>query len=212
MPRFTTPRGNSAVMECRPDTNDEMVCYSILTEDEYGFRPLHLTGTALDIGAHIGAATVALALDNPELRVIAVEPVPDNIILLARNVEANGLSDRVSIIEGAAGRGPQRVGWDFRARKKADITAASMHRYIGNQRMPKGTRAAEITVPGYTLAKLVKLAGGAVSLVKIDCEGCEHGWFSGPALEHVERIHGEVHQGPRAAVYTDKAAFLAALS
>jgi len=89
---FETPRGHLVTMHYRTDSSDWNTLYSALNEDEYGLRSRHLTGSALDIGAHIGAVAVGLAIDNPDLIVVAVEPVPDNARLLRLNVAAYGLT------------------------------------------------------------------------------------------------------------------------
>ena len=59
---FRTPRGRSVSLSYREDTNDYNALRSCLDEDEYRLAELTLTGTALDVGAHIGGVTVALAL------------------------------------------------------------------------------------------------------------------------------------------------------
>src|SRR5256885_2059950 len=84
---WTTPRGNGLSITYREGTSDWNTISSCLTHDEYGLRDLHVSGLALDIGAHVGAVTLALLADNADLRVIALEPVPDNVDLLKRNVE-----------------------------------------------------------------------------------------------------------------------------
>lgn len=194
---FTLPNGGAVSMETRPDTNDHNVCYSILTEDEYGFDKVKpLSGVAIDVGAHIGAATVALLEMNPDLRVIAIEPVPENIDLLRQNTASYG--DRVEIIEGGAGKGKQTVRYGF-----SGSEIASVHRFIANQGMPEGTPYTEITVPGHSLTELVNKYG-PIAFIKIDCEGCEHAFLDDPAIDQVERVHGEYHDGPRVEIRTEK--------
>ena len=126
--RFTTPRNQPVTMWVRADTNDWNTLYSCLTGDEYGLRDLHLSGWALDVGAYTGGVTVALAMDNPELQVVAVEPVPGNVELLRLNLEANGLTDRVTVVEGAAGDGSKvniRYGY-------SGSELATHHAFVGN--------------------------------------------------------------------------------
>ena len=189
---FRTPRGQAVTLNYRQDTNDWNTLNSCLTEDEYGLRDLHLTGQALDIGAHIGGVTIALALDNPELHVIAVEAVPPNAQLLASNVERAGVADRVTIIQAAAGKGKTAtVRWAFKGNETADH-----HAFIGNAVMPEATLVehehSEVEV--VTLAGLVKQYG-PIGFAKVDCEGCEY-----PTLENIPdcivRIRGEEHYGP----------------
>ena len=51
--------------------------------------------TFVDVGAHIGFYSMAVAVSVPEVRVVAFEPNPRNFRTLAANVAANGLADAV---------------------------------------------------------------------------------------------------------------------
>ena len=186
--RWRTPRGHVADMLYRRDTNDYNTIQSAIGEDEYGLAALHLEGHALDIGAHIGSVSIALALDNPGLQVTAVEAVPPNVELLEQNIERNGVSDRVSVIEGAAGDGsPVKVRWGV-----AGSDSALHHAFIGNAVLSAVASGGETAtyLGSYALADL---AQGPICFAKIDCEGCEYPFLQGPALAHIERIHGEEH-------------------
>jgi FkbM family methyltransferase len=199
--QYTLPSGGTVEMTVRTGTNDHNVCYSIITEDEYQLdRVKPLSGVAVDVGAHIGAATVALLATNPDLRVVAIEPVPENIELLKANTEPYG--DRVTIIEGAAGKGRQKVRYNFVDPDPKDDNA-SVHRFIANQNMPPGVEYTEITVPGVTLSDLVA-EHGPIAFIKIDCEGCEDGFLNDPAIDQVGLVHGEYHNGPRVEVRFEK--------
>lgn len=184
---FTTPRGRTVQMEVRPDTVDHNNLWSCLNEDEYGLKGLELTGLALDIGAHIGGATVALLADNPGLEVIAVEAVPPNAELLRRNLELNNLTARV--VEGAA-CGPkqkrQKVAYGYRGSE-----LATQHAWIGNATIVD--KATDHDVVSAVCHSLTQLAPDGCAFIKIDCEGCEWDFLSGPSLAQVERIHGEWH-------------------
>ena len=60
-----------------------------------------------DVGANVGQMTLEAAfLTGPTGRVIAVEPSPGNLELLRSHVQANGLQDRVEIVEAACGSEP----------------------------------------------------------------------------------------------------------
>jgi FkbM family methyltransferase len=214
---FYTPRGQAARCRYRTDTSDWNTLYSALNEDEYGLRPLTLTGLALDIGAHIGAVTLGLALDNPDLRVIAVEPVPDNARLLRENVVLNGLKDRVTVIEGAAGRGEVTVWYGYRGSETAEH-----HAFIGNSSLAYDhggeNEHDEISYWGWTLSALLDLGvdfayiapdAASLALVKIDNEGGEYDFLADPAVSRCERIVGEWHN-VRGHVQTDIASLLGA--
>jgi FkbM family methyltransferase len=189
---FRTPRGRTVVLSYREETNDYNVLRSCLDEDEYGLRELDLTGTALDIGAHIGGVTIALAVDNPELRIVAVEAVPPNVELLRENATRAGVEDRVTVLHAAAGEGTTAtVRWAFAGNYVADH-----HAFIGNAVMPETTEsgAAEL-LDVRTLDSLVA-EFGPFTFAKVDCEGCEYPFLVGEGLESCALIRGEEHYGP----------------
>ena len=175
---FTLPTGGTVQMTVRPGTNDHNVCYSILTEDEYRL-PGNLAGTALDVGAHIGAATVALCTLNPELRVVAIEALPANAELLYRNTEP--YKDRVTVLQRAAGTNGD-IRWNGHD---------PVHRFIGNQH---GTGGDSIQVDTISLTEIVNQFG-PIAFLKIDCEGCEDTFLDDPAIDQVAFVAGEFHNG-----------------
>ena len=187
---FRTPRGNAATMHFRHNTSDWNTLTSAMAEDEYGLRALVLSGHALDIGAHIGGVAVGLALDNPDLSITAVEPVPDNAHLLRANVDANGLRDRVKVITGAAGHGLVTVWYGYRGSEIAEH-----HAFIGNSSLANdhgGEGDPEsVTYLGLTLRELAD--DMAVDLLKIDNEGGEYDFLADPAVGLCGIILGEWH-------------------
>jgi FkbM family methyltransferase len=190
---FRSPRGRKIMLNCRPGTNDAMMAESSLDQDEYGLRSLELTGVAVDVGAHIGMVTIGLLKDNDHLRVLAVEPVAENVALLLENAALNDVADRVTVLEGAAAKPTAKtvtIAYDFRGGEMQD-----MHRFVGNQPMPEGTRQTTKTVPAITLPFLVRQAGGAIDLLVTDCEGGEYDLLQGAALAKVAHIRGEYHDG-----------------
>lgn len=196
-----TPRGNTARFKVRPDTNDANLVYSILSgpggmSDEYGLAPLHLFGWAIDVGAHIGAVTVAVLLDNPALTVIACEPVEENYLLLKENLELNGIGNERFIAfpcaAGVHGWIEMTHGYTEWGDHHPDYVKA--HRFIGNQYRHEGG----VTVPvwSWSLEDLVRLTPyGTVDFMKVDCEGCEWELLDSPAVSAVNMIRGELHCG-----------------
>jgi len=190
---FRTPRGRDVTLNYREDTSDWNTLSSCTTEDEYRLRELDLSGTALDIGAHIGGVSIGLALDNPGLRVIAVEAVPPNVELLRQNIERNDLSDRVIVVAAAAGKGrTTTIRWGFAGNESADH-----HAFVGNAITPETTLVAHSSesIEVVTLADLVATYG-PFAFAKVDCEMCEFDFLVGPALSEVALIRGEVHADP----------------
>jgi FkbM family methyltransferase len=182
--RLTTPRGNSALLACRDDTSDLAIAGSVFggvagspLVDEYDLAAEYITGVFVDVGAHIGAVTVAVLLDNPEARAICVEPIPDNVGVLRQNLELNGLAERATVIAAAVGTKTVRMG-------------SGTERYVANM---AGASGPETSVPKVTLRELVKEAGGEIELLKTDCEGGEWALLRPLCVQHVERIVGEWH-------------------
>ena len=195
---FRTPHGKSMRLLCREGTNDQMMAYSCLDEDEYRMRdiPRGTLKRAADIGSHIGMVAIGLALDHPNCKVTAVEPIPANLALLEENVRRNGVEDRVTVIWGAASKSASSVdiAWAFHGNDAAD-----MHRFVGNQPMAAGTKQEVVTVPGITLAAIV--GDLPLDLLVTDCEGGEYDLLGGTAKyakdarARVREIRGEYHGG-----------------
>src|SRR3972149_5198942 len=127
---FRTPRGLPVVMHYRRDTNDWNTLNASMTEDEYGLRAEHLSGLVLDIGAYLGSVAIAMALDNPYSRVLAVEPVPTTAPLAPLNGAGNGVQDRVVILHAAAG-GPDDVSVTIRYGYRGE-PHLEHHAFVGN--------------------------------------------------------------------------------
>ena len=194
-----TPLGNVARICTRDTTNDGALAYGLMTGDEYRLADLPLlTGWAIDVGAHIGAITVALAIDNPGLRVIAVEALPQNVDMIIANRDANGLEQMVTVVHGAAaapGDGPAAISfaWDRTDPAVIDTPYVRESRYIGNM-LREDQGGETITVDPVSLDDLMdRFAIERVALVKIDCEGCEFRFLRSPRIGDVERIVGEYH-------------------
>lgn len=184
-----SPGHRPYTLSVRPGTSDANTVLACSGEhDEYSL-PQGITGWALDVGGHIGAATVPLLLDNPDLHVVVVEALPENVRLLHHNLMRNGVEDRAILVHAAAGAttDPVLLGYG------TDGT----HEFIGNVANPQGGRTVE--VKGATLRGLMLLRGPAEddpwAWAKLDCEGCEYGVLASPWVSSLRFIAGEVHQG-----------------
>ena len=192
---WKTPRGNRIKLLTRDGTNDWNTMSSIITHDEYDLAKLpRLSGTALDIGGYLGGVGAVLAIDNPGLQVVIVEPVPDNVEMIHQLLALNGLASRVEVIAGAVG-GPAdpselEVAYGFWGSE-----TATHHRFVGNSSMPGLAPPQCLTklVPRWTLSALLARVGPVV-FAKVDCEGGEFGFLSEQtANAQVATIHGEWH-------------------
>jgi FkbM family methyltransferase len=195
---FITPRGNGLMLATRGNTNDAAMAHAILTSDEYQLAGLpRMVGWALDIGAHIGSVGLALALDNPDLSVVCIEPVPENCEVIRQSITLNALGNRVFVEEGSAGAIGQttlKCRYDFTDADWPDKSGIHDSRWIGNiWREGDNPVATEIDSPVVTLGGLAEKYGTEVfRFCKIDCEGCEvHAFADG--VELIDEIIGEFH-------------------
>ncbi len=194
---FKTPGGNWERMMVRDGTSDWNTCNSSGPHDEYGL-PSGLQGWALDVGAHIGAVTVPLLLDNPDLRVVAVEALPENAELLDINCKLNGVRDRVRIFHGAAGDGePQMIGY---GPAEGELNHSQ---FIGSV---DGGRERYYPAVGVSLGDMLwPTEGHGFDWVKLDCEKCEYPLLSAASQEQLTQLRfitGEHHAGFKPIVET----------
>lgn len=196
-----SPRGRRIRIKVRPDTSDAATLHSTfwapgrILHDEYGLVDLHLTGWAIDVGAHIGSVAIALALDNTDLQVLAIEAVPENAALLAENVRLADVADRVHVIAAAAaGPGDRRLTIRYGPRDEFDRDEDDQSRYIGNLDRGHGRRGVTASVPAVSLPGLLSEHHiEEVAYAKLDCEGCEWRFLATPAVARIRLIGGEYH-------------------
>jgi len=119
----------------------------------------------IDVGANCGIYTVLGAVINPNLQVVAIEPVPKVCGALRRNVEQNGLSSRVTIMNVAAGDSNGVV--NFHEAQNASMGSLAVNGY-------QGQAGRVIQVQCRTLDCIVEELGIEPDFIKIDVEGYEH--------------------------------------
>ncbi|HEV8516273.1 MAG TPA: FkbM family methyltransferase [Candidatus Limnocylindrales bacterium] len=122
--------------------------------------------TVVDVGAHAGVFTLLACAVNPEIRVIAFEPVPGLVAALERNLALNGWTQRCDIRRLAAadliGSLPLRV--PAGGAPVGATLAEPRHRSLDEH---------TIVVQTTTLDAAIGPEAGAVDLVKIDVERAE---------------------------------------
>jgi FkbM family methyltransferase len=142
----------------------------------------------VDVGANVGMASIWFAGECPNARVFAVEPAPLPLERLRRNVAANRLEERITVIPAAiavqSGTGfVETIGSSTLGRFTSTTGAASA-----------GVEVAE--VQAMTLADVLEPAGGRADLMKLDCEGSEYAVLdesNHSVLQRVRSVVGEYH-------------------
>jgi len=150
-------------------------------------------GVIVDLGANEGYYALRMKRLDPGARVIAVEPVAENMELLRRNLQANGISN-VDTIEAAV---TDRDGTVELETYPHVGTVASTD--IGAFPRPwiDPARIRRRQVRSVPLETVLGLAGGEVDILKLDVEGSEEVILraGAKALGRVWRVVCECH-GP----------------
>ena len=117
----------------------------------------------VDVGANIGTTSLAAVTLGAE-RVLAVEPAPGNYRLLMANIALNGLDDRVSAVNAAAGD------------REGTATLYLSPTNSGDHRLTDEHERDRVEVPLTTLPRILRrarLRARDVSLVWLDAQGSE---------------------------------------
>lgn len=184
----TTPKGKPVSILYRKDAVDLQTIQQTILRDEYRLAGLDLSGIAIDAGGYIGTVAVILAIDNPSLSVLCLEPIPENRELLQQNIALNGVSDRVKIDSRAL------VG-DNRKTLQIDYRPESPSGFIGRKGGDTSYCVATKTIKAKTvnLSKLRAEMKETPSILKIDIEGGEYSALTDISVREIPIIIGEWH-------------------
>lgn len=124
----------------------------------------------IDVGANIGFYTVMFAKNiTKQRKVLSIEPTKNAIQSLRRNIELNGVIDRVEVFEGVAS---EREG----VTEINTIRGKEEYSTLGKMELPstQNEKWTSESVKSTTLNKLVEDTSLAPGFIKIDCEGAEY--------------------------------------
>jgi FkbM family methyltransferase len=148
---------------------------------EMTFAKRHLMrpgAVVIECGAHHGAQTILLSRWVGDAgRVIAVEPMPENLAILRRNIELNGLTN-VTVVEKAAGS-----------------VSGQLFMATNSNGSVRTEGKNSIEVESITLDQLSKDLGITPDFIKIDVEGFEYQILEGcrSILPAIPAVFVEVH-------------------
>jgi FkbM family methyltransferase len=145
----------------------------------------------VDIGANIGAWVLRLAEQRPRLKGLCYEPDPAAVAYLTRNLEANGLADRVEARSEAVS---DQTGTALLHQAEPGDGTSSLQSVSHVSHFERDTPVRTVS-----FSDAIQHVPGYVSLVKIDCEGAEYdivGSSSADAWQQVKRVVVEYHPAP----------------
>lgn len=119
----------------------------------------------IDVGANCGIYTVLGCKINPEVRIVACEPVPKVFAALARNVAANNLDSRVTALNVALGDADGTV--PFHEAEDSTMGSLALDGY-------QNQAGRIIEVKCRTLDSIIEELRLEPDFMKIDVEGFEH--------------------------------------
>jgi FkbM family methyltransferase len=181
-------------IDCPNRPGARVPIYEIFAEDCYRFewflgplaqRPIQV----IDIGGHVGTFSCRLTQLNPQASVLAFEPSATTAAFLRRNVEQNGVADRVTVFEQALAATTGTATFD-------DNGAGSGLNGLVSAGHGTGTATKVATI---AFDQAVAEAPAPVDVVKIDCEGGEFDLVLGSdpsSWASVQRVVIEHHPVP----------------
>ncbi len=166
--RYATPIGNVRFL-LRNNAGADAFIHSEVFEHQYYRLPLtQRPATILDLGANIGLAAVYFARQFPDAALACVEPAPDNLRLLRRNLALNGM--RATVMAAAVDAKDRPLMLELQGRDyEHKIVEACEH----------GARPT-LQVMGISVPTILRhLSWDRIGLLKVDIEGHEKDLFSG---------------------------------
>ncbi|MHB1734190.1 MAG: FkbM family methyltransferase [Ferrimicrobium acidiphilum] len=130
--------------------------------------PSELSLSVLDIGAHVGNFTVAVAQRYTTANISSYELSPQGIAYLRSNISANHLDERVQTYEAAAAAESSSV------RLYSNRDACCESSVIRSSDLSGGSEPLTIVECSAGPFEAAMRSAGGVDLVKIDCEGAEY--------------------------------------
>jgi FkbM family methyltransferase len=143
----------------------------IFTHHIYYFETDKIKPVIIDVGAHIGLATLYFKKLYPQAKVIAIEPHPVSFKLLEKNIAENYLEDVTCINGAVVGAGavingfhPLHVDTQFQWFSTASFSPGSWNKAQQTEPFPVST---------LSLSEVIQSIGIPIDLLKIDIEGAE---------------------------------------
>lgn len=171
---------NEPPIKYRPGTSDESIIQTVLIEKKEYLFPSFKPKLVWDVGANIGVVSIILAKIYPETKILAFEPVKENLELLNFNTAH---LPNVEILKCGLGKKTAKVPI-FKSTDPVNHGGFSTH----------------IDGVGYDDIDILKASSavqshGIPDLIKIDCEGAEFDILSDISayIHEVKWITGELH-------------------
>ena len=170
-------------LRLRDSGGDVFIFHEVLNDQVYHVKPEWLRGepkVVVDLGANVGLASLSLAAQFPQARIIAVEPHPETAAVLRHNLGC--LGDRAKV-------------WEAAVSDQAGTMRLSLANENYNASLVRESEHG-VDVRVVTMADVLAAEGvDRIDVMKIDIEGAEKMLLSGSPewLKRVDLILIEMH-------------------
>jgi len=156
----------------------------IFVENTYKWLLPLEQATVLDIGANIGDSSIYFALNNAN-KVIALEPFHETYNIAKKNIEENGLTNKITLLNAGYGKDSEVLLDDSIPQDGLSLLKPSN----------KGLK-----VKSYSLETILNQYNIDEAILKMDCEGCEYQMLNEniSTLRKLKKIQIEFHYGFKA--------------
>jgi len=175
-------------------TNDSEAIIKEIFSDNYKvidrkveFRPGDFV---LDLGANEGMFSVFIGTVFPQVKIIALEPVPRTYFQLVNNLELNGVKNVIPLNIGVGKPGQGRVMINVSKDFSGGSTSLCTYNPDHHERIEVGM------VPLDDIFEMYRI--GRCRLLKIDIEGMEYdALYNSTVLDRVDYFAGEFHMNAK---------------
>jgi len=160
-----------------------------------GGADLPTAPVVLDIGANIGAFSLAVLAVRPAAQIAAYEPSPRALAACRSNVSANHADERI-VVHGCAVTGLSDPDTVWLNERVGDLCTSSL---LDQPEAVGAPSAHRVRVPACPLSAVLSSYPGDIDLVKLDVEGAEYGIIEATPVEllaKIRRIAVEYHDVP----------------
>jgi len=202
-------KGKNVELEVRHNTQDEPMARGEVFERnyyrEYGKLEIKSGDTVFDLGANVGSFSILAGIEGAR-KIVAVEPHPETIALLEKNLETNGefFAEPVTVFRGGImGESKEEVPFYL----CNDPYGSGSHTLTLNfDNNPLGFKS--FTVKTISLDQLMEnTQTDTIDFLKLDIEGAEYEVLKNcQKLDHIRQISMEWHHGP--VLFADLLTFL----
>lgn len=182
----------SAEFDTRENTGDDRVVQEVFVGNAYSFPDDMKKKIVIDVGAHIGTASIAAAMRGAH--VFAIEPSKDNFMQLKINISKNNLNNEIDCYNWAVGTPGIRKFYLNPENPASNVLKGFENEKYWNYDFVSVVSISDI-IKGFEISKC--------DYLKLDCEGAEREIIDDIVNYHhlIDNIVAELHSDETIEMY-----------